>query len=32
MAIWKEAPADPIWEGKIYKQPASANIFAPKVR
>ena len=32
MDIWIEAPADPIWEGKIYKQPARANIFAPKVR
>ena len=32
MDIWKEAPADPIWEGKIYKQPARANIFAPKMR
>ena len=32
MAIWKKALTDPIWEGKIHKQPARANIFAPKVR
>ena len=32
MDIWKEAPTYPILEGKIYKQPARANIFAPKVR
>ena len=32
MDIWREAPTDPIWDGKIYEQPARTNIFTPKIR
>ena len=32
MDIWREAPTDPIWDGKIYEQPARTNIFIPKIR
>ena len=32
MDIWREAPTDPIWDGKIYEQPSKTNIFTPKIR
>ena len=32
MYIWRKTQTDPIWDGKINKQPARATIFAPKGR
>ena len=32
MDIWRDAPTDPIWDGKIYEQSARTNIFTPKIR